>query len=69
LERHKAFDLIVYLAIMLFFSKHLSAAQMASPARMHSFCSNHAGLLVLFMYAFQHGGPICAWWAATRSNR
>ena len=49
LDRHKTFDLIVYLAIMLFFSKHLSPAQMSSSARMQGFCEKHAGLLVCML--------------------
>ena len=68
-ERHKVFDLIVFLATMVFFVKHFPREVVASPARLSQLCSRHAGLMVMFQYAFTHGCPILSWWTATRSNR
>ena len=67
-EAHKVFDLIVYLAILVFFRSIFHEDVMKSASRLYNACSPHAGLLVLYWYAFLHGQNICAWWTAQRSN-
>ena len=67
-EAHKVFNLVVYLAIVVFFSEIFDKDVLRSSSRTFDACSGHAGLLTLHWFAYLHGQNVCSWWMAQRSN-
>ena len=54
-DGHKVFDLIVFLAMMMFFAEIFPPEAVSDPVRLLSLVRHNAGLTVLFYYALMHG--------------
>ena len=67
-EQHKVFVLVMYLAIITYFHGLFGSDVMASASQLFARVQHHGGLKVLYYFMLLHGGPICLWWRATRSN-
>ena len=67
-EHHMVFNLIVAMAIMVYFREIFSANVLNSDRLTYEACKTHAGLLVLYQFLKLHGLPCLAWWRAMRSN-
>ena len=57
-DGHKVFDLIVFLAIMIYFTETFGEDVVKDPIRLLSAVRHNAGLTVLFYYALMHGNSV-----------
>ena len=57
-DGHKIFDLIIYLAVLIYFQELFGDELLGDSARLHPAVSHNGGLLVLYYYALMHGAMI-----------